>query len=764
MPSKKIIKSKYFFEEDFVESLAEVPTEKRDAWDKNARLKVVGKPHSRVDGYDKVSGTARYTFDIQLPNMAHARTLRSPFPHARIKSINTQNAEKLKGVLAVMTHKNAPEIRWYYGMSLLFDPVVKFEGDEVACVVAETDKIAEDALKLMEVEYEQLPFVVDAGEAMKEDAPKVHESNIMRGEPSVYERGDTEKGLTEADEIVEDTFSTQVEVHNPTEVHCSVVDWDGDYLTVWDSTQGIFSVRDNVADSLNIPASHVRIIKKYMGGAFGSKLATGKYTVMAALLAKKIGRPVKIALDRKEMNLAVGNRPDSVQKLKVAAKKDGRLTAMIHESYGASGAYPSGATCSWPFRSIYKCPNVTTTDYSVYINAGPGRPFRAPGHVQGTFAMDAIIDEMAEKLGMDPLDFRLKNYSEKDPVSGNPYTSKKLRECYEQGAEAIGWRTRRKAPGRSPGPIKTGIGMASQIWWGGGGPPAYATLKLNRDGSVTVIAGTQNLGTGTYTFIAQVAAEVLEIPMEKINVVLGDTAVAPYGPSSGGSTTAQSISPAVRDAAEQMKEKLMSGAAAILEQPEEKLVYEKGTVYSREDKSKKVAISKIIREMGERVMITTGARSANPDGYAINSFGAQFAEVEVDTETGKVTVKKVVAAHDVGRILNRKTAENQFQGGIIQGIGFALMENRVIDQYTGKVLTTNLHDYKMPTVMDSPEVELIIVSEGDPLISNTGVKGIGEPAIIPTPGAIGNAIYNAIGVRVKSLPITPDKVLHALYG
>ncbi len=762
MPTSKIIKSKHFFEEEFVESLAEVSTEEVNRWGPDAELKVVGKSISRLDGYDKVSGTARYTFDVTLPNMAFAKTLRCPLPHANIKNIDVSKAKKLPGVLAVLTHESSPKIPWYR-VSYLFDPHLRFQGDEVACVAAESEKIAEEALKLIDVEYEELPFVVDAGKAMQPDATKLYdEGNIVGGKPSVYERGDVETGFAEADTIVEDTFTTQVTVHNPTEVHCSVVNWDGDRLTVWDSTQGIFSVRDTVASSLKIPASHVRVIKNYMGGGFGSKLATGKYTVMAALLAREIGRPVKIALDRKEQNLAVGNRPDSVQKLKVAAKMDGTLTAMTHYSYGAAGAYPSGAGCSWPFRTVYKCPNVRTEEYTIFINAGPGRPMRAPGNVQGTFAMDSIIDEIAEKIGMDPLEFRLKNYTEVDQVFNAPYTSKRLREAYEKGAKTIGWQRRKKVPGSDPGPIKTGIGMATQIWWGGGGPPAYATLKLNRDGSARVLVGSQDLGTGTYTFIAQVASEVLEIPIDNIQVILGDTGACPYCGSSGGSTTASSVSPAVRDAAEQMKAKLISGAAAALDTSEDQLVYSKGVITSTLDEKKSMPISDIVRRMRERVLVTTGAREANPQGYTTNSFGAQFAEVEVDTDTGKVKVLKVVAAHDIGRVLNRKSLENQIHGGVIQGLSFALMEERVIDEYTGKVLTTNMHDYKLPTILDVPYIEVIIVSDADPLVSNTGVKGVGEPPIIPTAGAIANAVYNAIGVRIKSLPITPDKVLMAL--
>ncbi|GAB4381184.1 MAG: xanthine dehydrogenase family protein molybdopterin-binding subunit [Calditrichia bacterium] len=763
MPSRKIIKSKHFFEEGPIEILAEVSTGEQKKLEEG-KYRYIGKGIPRIDGYDKVSGTAVYTFDIVLPQMAYAKILRCPYPHAKIKRIDTRQAEKIPGVLAILTHENAPKMEWY-DRSFLFDPHLRYEGDEVACVVAEKESTAREALQRIEVEYEQLPFVVDASEAMREDAPRLYETgNIVGNEPSVYSRGDIDKGFAEADVVVEDTFSTQVEVHNPTEVHCSVVNWEGDRLTVWDSTQAVFGVRGRIAQKLNIPESHVRVIKKYMGGGFGSKLEAGKYTVMAAILARQLGRPVKITLDRREMNLAVGNRPDSVQKLKIGAKNDGTLTAMSLHAFGAVGAHPSGAGCSWPLRTIYRCENVFAEEYSVHINAGRSRPFRAPGHVQGVFALDSIVDEVAEKIGMDPLDFRLKNLADKDQVYDLPYTSKRLKEAYLQGAEAIGWKEKRRPPGSDPGEIKRGLGMASQIWWGGGGPPAFVTLKLNSDGSAQVLCGTQDLGGGTYTFLAQIVADVLEIPIENVQVILGDTATCPYGPTSGGSTTAPSVSPAALDAARQMKAKLLSGAAAVLEVPEAELIYREGVISAAKNADKQINIGELVRKMRERVMVVTGARAANPEGYVTCSFGAQFAEVEVDTQTGKVKVLKIVAAHDIGRTLNRKLLENQFEGGIIQGLSFALMEERVIDRFTGKVLTTNLHDYKIPTIADIPEIEVIIVSEADPLNSSTGVKGIGEPAMIPTAGAIANAVYNAIGVRIKSLPITSDKILKALWA
>lgn len=762
MAESKYTKSEYFFEEEFEEKLAEVPTDPKAPWLANDKLKNIGKPVSRIDGYDKVSGTAKYTFDINLPRMAQARILRSSIPHAKIKKIDTSKAENLPGVLGILSSMNAPDIKWF-STSSLFDKHIRYEGDEIACVVAESEVIALKALKLIKVDFDELPFTVYAKEAMGEKAPKIYDDgNIQGGKPSEYARGDVDKAFREADAVIEETLDTQVAVHNPTEVHCSVVNWDGDDLTVWDSTQAIYGVRDTVAEALQIPASKVRVIKKYMGGGFGSKLDCGKYTIIAALLARQIGRPVRIVVDRKEMNLAVGNRPNSFQTLKLAAKKDGTLTAISHYSYGAIGGYEGGAGCSWPARQMYKCDNVKVEEYSVFTNTGPTRPFRAPGHPQGIFALDSAIDMLAEKINMDPLEFRMKNNAERHPMWNAPFTSKLLKEAYEQGAKAIGWNNRNKIPGSDKGPVKKGMGMASQIWWGGGSPPSHAVLKLNRDGSARVIAGTQDIGTGTYTFMAQIVNEVLDIPMNKIEVILGDTAVGPYCHASGGSMTAPSVSPAVRDAAENMKIRLLDAAAAQLESDKKNLVYSKGIISDQQNTGMKISISDLMREMHEQTMTTTGLREANPEGYITQTFGAQFAEVEVDTMTGKIKVNKIVAAHDIGRVLNHKTMENQFHGGIMQGLSYALMEEQIVDPNTGKVVNTNLHDYKMPIIADTPEIEVIIVSEADPMNSNTGVKGCGEPAIIPTAGAIANAVYNAIGVRIKSLPMTPDKVLMAL--
>ncbi|MCB0730088.1 MAG: xanthine dehydrogenase family protein molybdopterin-binding subunit [Ignavibacteriae bacterium] len=757
-----IKKSKHFFEDELIETIGEVSEEIYEQLPNNKDLNYIGKKISRYDGYEKVSGKAKYTFDIKLPNMAYAKILRSDLPNAKIKSIDISIAKNLKGVLEILTYQNIDDIDFYGENGKLLDQHVKHEGDEVACIVAESEKIAETASKLIQVQYEKLGFSTSIEQSTRDNSVKIYDwGNIRNGKPDEYERGNVEEGFLQSDFIVEDTFTTEVVIHHPTEVHCSVVNWEGDKLIIYDSTQGIFEIKKSVSEYLKISEDKVQVIKKYMGGGFGSKLEAGKYTVLAAILSKKINRPVRLAVDRKEMSLATGNRPDSIQHLKVGVKKDGTLMAMTHEAKAAVGAYPTGGGCSWPFKQIYLCPNVKTIDFSVITNTGKARPFRAPGHVQGTFGLDSIIDDAAYKIGMDPLEFRLKNYAEKDQVWGAEYTSKLLREAYKEGAEKINWERRNKVPGSGNGFKKRGIGMATQIWWGGGGPPAHANIEIKNDGSVIVYSGTQDIGTGTYTIISQVAAEILEIPIQKIEVILGDTDKTPYGPSSGGSTTAPSISPAVRDAAEKMKRKLISASAAILNVDEKELFYSLGSV-SDKSKTNKLSFTEIAANLKGQKLFAEGSREENLKGYVAQTFGAQFAEVEVDTLTGFVKVLKIVAAHDIGRTLNRQTLENQFHGGIIQGLGMALMEERIMDSDFGKMLNTNLHDYKIPTMLDIPEIEVIIVSEADVKANNMGVKGIGEPAIIPTPGAISNAVYNAIGVRVKSLPITPNKILKAL--
>jgi len=758
--TRKLIKSVINIENKEHEFIGEVSLLEQETWSKNDTLKIIGKEISRIDAVDKISGTASYTSDINLPGQLYGKFLRSPYPSAKILKIDLSKANALKGVKHILTYENTAKYKWYYETSFLLDPIVRYEGDEVAFVAAESEEIAEEALKLISIDYAKLPFVVDTEKASTEKNIKVHNwGNIV--EPSEYKRGNIEAGFADADFTIEDEFRTSVVLHNPTEPHCSVVNWDNDELVIYDSTQAVYQIRELAANALGIEQEKVRVIKKYMGGGFGSKLDLGKYTIAAAIVSRELKKPVKVVLDRKEQNLCVGNRPDSIQKFKVGIKKEGLLTALQLNSMGTVGAFPEGAGLSWPAKTMYKCPNLLVNEKSILTNAGAARAFRAPGHVQGIFGLESLMDECAAKLNMNPLEFRLKNYTEVDPVSNQPYTSKKLKEAYKKAADLIGWEDW-KAAGSSKSVNRIGLGMASQIWWGGGGPPAHANIKLDKKGNITIYSGTQDLGTGTYTFIAMVASEVLQIPIERFNVVIGDTKLCPYAPVSGGSMTAPSVSPAVRDAAERLKEKLIDTAAILFDEEKNSIKYSNGFCINS-DGSKKISLSEIACHLNEQDLLIKGSRNENPKGYAINTFGAQFAKVEVDTLTGKVKVLKISASYDIGRVLNKLTLDNQIRGGIIMGLGYALMEERIIDENFGKVLTTNLHTYKIPTMMDIPEIVIEIASDYDPMISNTGVKGVGEPAIIPTAAAIANAVNNALGVRIKSLPITPDKVLNALY-
>ncbi|MBI4330835.1 MAG: xanthine dehydrogenase family protein molybdopterin-binding subunit, partial [Chloroflexi bacterium] len=575
----------------------EVPEEDLPPW-KEGELSWVGKGLPRVEGLEKCTGRARYTCDIQLPGMLYGMILRSPHPHPRLVKLDASRARQLPGVKAILSYENAGAIPWYDD-SFLFDRQLRYAGEEVAAVAAESEQSAADALALIRVEYEVLPFVVDPEEALRSGAPAVRAGgNLQGGQPLLYSRGDVEKGLAEADVIVEESFSTQVQGHACWETHGSVASWQGDRLTVWDSTQGISAVREGLARALKMPMHKVRVIKEFMGGGFGSKTSVGKYTMIAALLARMTGRPVKIALDRKSEFLSTGHRPSSLQQVKLGAKKDGTLTAIYLKNLGGCGAHRSmlpsplslvDAT-SRPYRELYRCPNLKTEAYPIYTHIPVNTPQRAPGHVEGTFALEQAMDMLAERLGMDPLTLRLKNYALKDQVRDLPYTSKALDQCYQQGARAIGWKDRKRRAGEGTGSVKRGIGMASQTWGGGGGPPAHAIVKLHPDGTVHILTGTQDIGTGNQTALCQIAAEELGIDLPSVSLTLGDTEVTYYAPTSSGSRTLPSVGPAVRAAAAAARDKLLELAAPLLSARPEELAAREGWIFLKSDPNRRVSI------------------------------------------------------------------------------------------------------------------------------------------------------------------------------
>ncbi len=733
------------FEGEVIKIDAEVPEQEPEPIPEDKKLNIIGKKVPRINGEEIVTGKAKYAFDINLPGMLYGKVLRSPHPHANILNIDMSKAEKHPGVRAVinLNKKN-----------------VRYVGEEIAAVAAVNEEIAEEALDLIEVEYEKLPFVVNINRAMEPGAPRVSpDGNISK--PRTRERGNIEDGFKEADVVLERTYKTQVEVHNCAEVHGSVAKWDGEKVTVWDTTQATHGVRRSLAKTLQLPESNVRVINHYMGGGFGSKLGLNVHTVAAVNLSKIAGAPVKIMLTRKEESYCVGNRPGTIQTLKGGAKKDGTITAFHYKSHNNGGVGSGGSNAS-PIWDMYQCPNCLIEESSVYTNTDASRPMRAPGYPQGTFSVDLFLDELAENLGMDPLELRRKNYTTKNRGgTGTPYSSKGLDKCYELGAQRIGWNRRNKKPGEGKGPIKRGIGMASEIWGGSGGPGTQLDFRLITDGVVEIRCGTQDIGTGTYTIIAQVAAEELGIDIKDIKVMIGDSDY-PRSGSSGGSNTAASVCPAIRAAAADIKGKLFAIAGPLLGENPEELDVGESKIFVRNNKSKSISFKEACKQITEGMLTSNETRGPNPKGYAFSTFGAHFSEVEVNTLTGKVKVIRHVAAHESGRSINILTSENQIQGGTVQGLSYAFFEQRIMDEQTGKMINSNYYDYKTPTAMDTPQIEPIIIDSVDPVLNNLGMKGLGEPPRIPSHAAMANAIYNAIGVWIRELPITPDKVLAAL--
>ncbi len=750
---------RYYIEGPVPETPAPAPV---DPW---SETRVIGKPLPRIDAYDRVSGTAVFPYDVTLPDMLHAAVLRCPHPHAMVTRVDTSAAEKMPGVRAVITGATPGcDIPWYGKRSKLFDPHCRHEGEEVAAVAAETPHQAWDAIRAIKVAYDIRPHIVDEAEALKVEVPSEHQGAHRSGKPSVYQRGDVTRGFAEADVVLEQTYSTACEIHTPMETHGSVVRWDGNRLTIWDSTQGVFAVQSAAAQTLKLPLANVRVIGHYMGGGFGSKLGLTKQTVIAALLAKRTARPVRLFVSREESMTTQGNRPPATMTVKAGVKKDGTLTALDLKAVTTGGAYATGGGVDFQLRDLYLCPNVRSELNDAYINAGPQRPFRAPGHPQGNWALEQMLDALAERVGMDPVDLRLKNVPAVSQARNSaPYTSTGLQECLVEGAKAFGWKDAR-ARAKSTGPVRRGVGVAAGMWAAGGGsPPSTVIVKLFADGSANVNMGASDNGCGTKTFMAMIVAEELGVPLDRIQVEYADTATTQFATPSGGSKTVPTESPACRSAALEVRRQLVELAAEQLKVASTDVAFDAGVVMSVKDPSKKLSLTQITGLQRSGVIVGIGTRGPNPDGRAVNPWAAHFAEVEVNTRTGEVKLLRFLAAQDSGRVMNRLTYDNQVLGGITMGVGLALTEARIMDRATGKMVNANFHDYMIPTAMDvPPEQTVIAVDPHDTTCNTTGAKGIGEPATIPAATAIANAVYHAIGVRITESPIDPAAILRAV--
>lgn len=747
------------------------PGEEPAPWN---NTRIIGERIPRVDGYERVSGTAIYPSDIILPRMLYGAILRCPHPHARVRKVDISDAEKIPGVKSIISaDSQAAKVRWKWAKgheSQLFDPHCRFEGETVAAVAADTPQQARDALHAIRVDYEILPFVVDERQALDKGAPKIHaDGNLVKTDR--YSRGDVSKGFSEADIVVEREFRTEAELHTPLELHGCVANWEGDRLTIWESTQGVYAVQSQVAETLGLPLSKVRVIGHYLGGGFGSKLQPGKYTIIAALLAKQTARPVKLFLTREETFLCVGNRPPANMKIKAGVKHDGTLTALEFSATATGGAYPAGGTSilDWLVRDLYLCPNVHCETTDIFINGGPARPFRAPGHPQCSWALEQIMDELAEAIDMDPAELRLRNIPKVSQArDGIPYTSTGLEECIRQGAREFGWSKARQAAAESNhsgGHLKRGVGMGSCVWFvGGGGPPSTVIVKLFADGSVNLNMGASDIGTGTKTIMAMVVAEELGVKPEMIQIENADTGSTQYATPSGGSKTVPTEAPTVRSAAIEVKRQLLQMAAEDLGEKAENLRFAGETIVSTRDKSQRIKIIDIEKLNKFGVVIGVGYRGPNPQNKSVNPFAAQFCEVEVNTLTGEIKLLRFLGSNESGRVMDRLTYDNQVYGGIIMGIGFGLTEFRQFDTgQTGKLVNRNWHDYKLPTALDVPlKMTSLPIDLPDAEANNTGAKGLGEPVTIPTAAAIANAVYHATGLRITNSPLNPLRVMAAL--
>ncbi len=749
----------------------EVPATEPPVWPINKDLKFVGQSVERYDGHAKVTGRARYTSDIQLPGMLYAKFVNASVPHARVVSVDTTAAEKYPGVRGahVIQHVLGNAVLRNSALEQVKYPVVRYAGQPVAAVAATTPAAAEEAAALVKVRYEAIPFVVDEVKARATDAPKVFpgaadeeasagggggpsdvkQTGNIHG-PSIHRRGETDQGFKDAEVIVEGHYTTQVQTHSALETHGVVADWKPELLTVWASTQGTGSVREELAGFFKIPLTQVRVITEFMGGGFGAKFGAGNPGVVAAALSKKTGAPVRLMLDRGEEHLSVGNRPSSDQTLRIGAKQDGTITAIHLVAYGTAGC-GTGAGCSGPASNLYKTASLHTEESDVFINAGPASAMRAPGHPQGAFALEQTMDELAVKLNMDPIDLR-------DKTDEHPVRRVERQIVRESDL----WKSRNPVAGASPGPVKRGVGLAQSVWYRFVSMSSSAEVRIHKDGSLEVLSSVQDIGSGVKTVMAQILAEQFGVPPAQIAVRIGDTN-HPQGPDSGGSVTTLSLTPAVRDAAWQAAQKFLSDIAPALGTTSDDLVLVDGEVRSRSGKFEPLSFRRAAAKMTTSQIAVQAKRI--PD-YAPKKYltygGVDVAEVEVDTELGRIHVRRVLSVHDCGRPMNPAQVISQINGGIIQGISYTLLENRLLDPVYGLMVNPDLEQYKIVGAREIPEIDVRLV-EAYIGQSSTDASGIGEAAgVVSIGAAIGNAVYNAIGVRIRQTPMTPAVVLSAL--
>jgi xanthine dehydrogenase YagR molybdenum-binding subunit len=733
----------------------------------------IGAPINRTDGWAKVSGAARYAAEHPVQNVAHAVLVTSTIPSGRVKRIEADGAASVPGLLLVMTHENAmrlpeetkagklsPPIGRV--LSLLQDDAVHYNNQPIAVVVADTLEHAREAAALLRIQYETAGAVLDFDLAKE----RLHPPDKVLTESTDTRRGDLQAGLLSGSVRLDETYVTPCESHNPLEPHATIAAWDGEHLTLYDSTQYMKGVQKTVGETLGIGPDKVTVLCPYTGGGFGCKGSVWSHVVLAAMAAKQAGRPVKLALDRNQMFGPVGTRPNTEQRIRLSAMSDGRLTASSHDVLAYTSMIEDWIEpCALFTRMMYESPNQETTHRLARMNLGTPTFMRAPGEATGSFAMEAAMDELAYKLGIDPLELRLRNYTERDPGKDLPFSSKSLRQCYEIGAERFGWR------GRNPEPRSMRQG-GKLVGWG----MATATYPTNRsaascsatmleDGRVIARSATQDLGTGTYTAMTQVAADAIKLPLDQVSFELGDSRL-PEAPVSGGSTTVASVASAVLAAGEALRKKVIGIAIADPASPlfgalADHVGVRDGWLHLLRDPARGETMAQVVARHGKGpVEVTADAAPGDEKKkYSMHAFGAVFVEVHVDELLAEIRVPRVVGVYGVGKLMNQKTGYSQLMGGIVWGLSMALFEETLIDKRAGKAVNGNLAEYHVPTNADIGAIDVQVVDEDDPHVNPLGAKGIGEIGITGVAAAVANAVYHATGRRVRDLPITLDKLL-----
>jgi xanthine dehydrogenase YagR molybdenum-binding subunit len=727
----------------------------------------IGTPTSRIDGLAKVTGAAKYAGEFNTTGLAYGSVVESTIPKGRIAHIDTSDALRVDGVLDVLTHKNRPRMAGASGaykddvapegapFRPLYDDKIMFCGQPIALVLAEEWEIARYAASLVRVEYEAEPHVTDLY-AQRDQAVVIK----TPGKP----RGNAKKAYAAADIRHEAEYYIPIEHHNPMELFASTVLWDGDgKLTVYDKTQGVQNVQRYLCSIFGMKSDNLRVMSPYVGGAFGSGLRPQYQVVLAVLAARALERSVRLVLTRQQMYV-LGCRPATIERLALGANVGGTLDAITHEAIAMTSQYEEFARNDTTWSGLlYKCANAAYVHRLAPLDVPTPSDMRAPGATTGVYALECAMDELAVALKLDPLELRLRCYSDRDQNEDVPYTSKALRECYRQGAQTFGWDERIPEPrSMRDGGELVGWGMATGIWEALQMKTAVR-IVLTANGHAEVACATSDIGTGTYTIMAQVAADMLGLPLENITVKLGDSTL-PNSPVEGGSWMAASVSNAIAKTSDEIRKKLLRLAKAMPDSPlatakPDDVALTDGKIVSKKETSRAVSVAAAMRHGAlDRIEQESTMDFKDDSSHARNTHSAIFAEVKVDEQLGVIRVTRVVSAVAAGRILNTKTAHSQIMGSVVWGIGMALHEETLVDHNFGRVMNANIAEYHVPVNADVHDIKVIFIDEPDEMVNPMGIKGVGEIGIVGTAAAIANAIYHATGKRVRDLPITLDKL------